>query len=423
MWRFLYNLIAVPLLYTSFHIYSLFNSKVKEGLQGRKDMFRKLSEQVPSDKNNVPLIWFHCASVGEFEQAKPIINALDGKARIAVTFFSPSGYQSAAKYTKADLICYLPLDSARNARRMFSLLKPAILIFMRFDIWPNHVWTASKAGVPIILADATLHEKSKRLWPIARSFLKSIHKHINLHCAISELDKERFKRICPKNADIRVMGDTRFDQVIARRNSAGKKLEGLLPKFQTPVIIAGSTYIEDEEVVIDAYQKILTKNVQLILVPHEPEPERLSEIGKLMSEYNIPHILLSEIEKGADATGKAIVIDRVGVLAELYQLGDITFIGGSFHGSVHNVMEPAIMGKPVLFGPTIHNSLEAIMLQEIGSGIMVRNSEEMATELIKLLQDEELRIRLGKAGQKLIEENAGATEKIIDCIENFGSSD
>ncbi|MBM3212039.1 hypothetical protein FJZ33_07460, partial [Candidatus Poribacteria bacterium] len=413
-----YNLIAVPLLYIAFHIYSLFNSKAKEGLKGRRDVFKKLHEQEISNKNDRPLIWFHCASVGEFEQAKPIINALEGKFRIAVTFFSPSGYQSAAKYTKADIISYLPLDSARNASKMLRILRPAMLIFVKFDVWPNYVWTAARSGVPIILADATLHEKSKRLWPIARAFLKSVHKHISLHCAISELDMARLKHICPKNADIRVMGDTRFDQVIARRNLAGKKLESLLPKFHIPVIIAGSTYIEDEKVVIDAYQKIIVKwgNVQLILVPHEPEPERLLQIDNLMSENKLPHIFLSDIEKGSDPSGKAIIIDRVGFLAELYQLGDITFIGGSFHGSVHNVMEPAVMGSPVIFGPTIHNSLEAKMLQKIGSGIMVKNSKEMAEEMIKLLQNEKLRKQLGKLAQELMEKNAGATEKIVSNI-------
>lgn len=420
LWKTLYNIIIVPLFYISFHIYALFNNKAREGLIGRKGMFKRLSESMPYSKDK-PVIWFHCASVGEFEQAKPIITTLDNRARIVVSFFSPSGYQSAGKYTKADVICYLPMDSAKNARRMFQLIHPDMMIFIRFDVWANHVWRAAKAKTPIILADATLHEKSKRLLPIARSFLKSVHKNITLHCAISESDMQRLSRICPKNADIRVTGDTRFDQVIIRRNSAGKKLEGLLPEFKNLVIIAGSTYIEDERIVIDAYHKILQRygKVQLILVPHEPEPDRLSDINELMTQYRLPYILLSELKKSTEVDDKVIVVDRVGVLAELYLLGDITFIGGSFHGSVHNVMEPAVMGKPVLFGPTIHNSLEAKMLQDIGSGIMIRDSEEMATELIKLLEDKELRIRLGKAAKDLIENNAGATEKIVSCIEEL----
>ena len=276
-------------------------------------------------------------------------------------------------------------------------------------------------GVPVILVDATLHEKSKRKWPLVRSFLKSVHRHIDIHCAISESDARRLARICPKGTEIRVTGDTRFDQVIARRGSASKKLEGLLPKFEIPVIIAGSTYTEDERIVIDAYQKVLERwgKVQFILVPHEPEPDRLEEIGARMSQRGLDYILLSRIADGANFGGEAIVIDRVGVLAELYMLSDITFIGGSFHGSVHNVMEPAVMGKPVLFGPTIHNSLEAIMLKERGAGIMVGSGEEMAAELIKLLSDDELRESLGKDAQAMIEENAGATEKIIACIQEF----
>ena len=381
-------------------------------------MFRRIDL---GGKSELPTIWFHCASVGEFEQARPIITALDGKARIAVSFFSPSGYNGAAKYPHADLICYLPFDTARNARRMFQLINPAMLIFMRFDIWANCVWTAAKLGVPVIVADASLHAKSKRLWPIARSFLKSVHKHIDLHCAISEADAERLRRICPEDARIQVMGDTRFDQVIVRRTSAGKKLEGLLPEFHLPVIIAGSTYIEDERVVIDAYEKALKKwgKVQLIIAPHDPEPENLAAIDALMSRRNLPFLLLSRVAEGAKLNGETIVVDRVGVLAELYMLGDVTFIGGSFHGSVHNVMEPAIMGKPVLFGPTIHNSLEAAMLQESGAGIMVRDGEELASKLIWLLSDDELVKKLGATAQSLIEENAGATEKIMSCIDEL----
>jgi len=421
IWRTFYNIIFIPLLFFSYHIYALFNGKARDGLNGRKDLFDRIEKQTPfkftDGREKLPVIWFHCASVGEFEQARPIITAIKDRFRIVVTFFSPSGYSLASKYPHADLVSYLPFDTPRNAKRMFDLIKPAMLIFVKFDVWPNYVWTAGECGIPIILADATLHEKSKRISPIIRSFMKSIHKYITLHCAISASDAERFKLICPENARIEVIGDTRFDQVIARRNSAGKKLEGLLPKFNKLVIIAGSTYTEDERVVVEAYQKALSNKgkIQLILVPHEPEPKRLKEIEDLMTVKSLPYMRLSDLEKGKKHRGEAIIVDRVGVLAELYMLGDITFIGGSFHGSVHNVMEPAIMGKPVLFGPMIHNSLEAFMLMERGAGIMVKNADEMA-EHIKLLSVSELRVKLGQIGKTMIEENAGATEKIVARI-------
>ena len=420
LWRAIYNILVAPLFYLTLRVHSLFNDKMREGVEGRKGLFGRLSEQLPLSTDGMPVIWFHSSSVGEFEQAKPIIADLRRRAKIVITFFSPSGYNVAANYPLADLVCYLPFDTARNARRMMRLINPALLVFMKFDIWPNYVWAAARADVPVILADARLREKSKRLWPVARSFLKSVHKHI-IHCAISDSDAQRLKRICPKNADIRVTGDTRFDQVITRGASAGKKLEGLLPQFDVPVIIAGSTYIEDERVVADAYQKLTERwgRAQLILVPHEPEPERLEEIRVLMSERNIPHVLLSGIEKGAILNGEVVVVDRVGVLAELYMLGDITFMGGSFHEVVHNVMEPAIMGNPVLFGPIIDNSLEAAMLLERGGAIMVRDGEELASELVKLLSDDALREGVGQSAKAMIEENAGATEKIVACIDEF----
>ncbi len=423
-WKFIYNLILIPLLYVAYQIYAIFNAKAQDGLKGRKGLFNRLSEQVPigsEERRDLPVIWFHCASVGEFEQARPVIAKIKDRARIFATFFSPSAYNLLAKYPNADLVSYLPFDTKRNARKMFNLVKPSMLVFVKFDIWPNYVWQAGKRKIPVILADATLHGKSKRLSPIIRSFMKSIHKHITVHCAISESDAKRLRLLCPHGARIEVMGDTRFDQVIARKNSAGRKLEGLLPDFDDPVIIAGSTYTEDEAVIVEAYKKVLSDwgKAQLILVPHEPEPERLEEIEKLMTRSNIPHRRLADLEKGNVHNGEVIIIDRVGVLAELYMLADITFIGGSFHGSVHNVMEPAIMGSPVLFGPTIHNSLEAFMLMDVGSGIMVKNSDEMAFELIKLLDNTNLRERLGKTAQIMIEENAGATEKIVACIDEL----
>ncbi len=185
------------------------------------------------------------------------------------------------------------------------------------------------------------------------------------------------------------------------------------------MVIAGSTYTEDEIVVIEGYQRVLLNwgKVQLILVPHEPEPKRLDEIENRLSIANLPYVRLSDLKE--EFFNEIIIIDRVGVLAELYMLGDITFIGGSFHGSVHNVMEPAVMGKPVIFGPTIYNSLEAYMLMERGCGIMVHNADELANELIKLLDNKELRENLGKTALSLIEENSGATERIIRCINEF----
>ncbi len=231
LYRFLYNFLFLPLLYILYHIYALFNKKAREGLKGRKGTFKRISENYKIDKKYV--IWFHCSSVGEFEQAKPLISQLKNKASVVLSFFSPSAYNLAKKYTDADLICYLPYDTRINARKMFKLIKPSLLIFIRFDIWPNYVWTAKKLGVPVLLVDASLHKESTRLYPIVRNFLKSVHKYIDLQCAISESDAERLKKLCSNDCRIVVTGDTRFDQVIARKNAIGKKLEGLLPKIQS----------------------------------------------------------------------------------------------------------------------------------------------------------------------------------------------
>ena len=431
LWKTLYNTLVIPALTTGYYIAARFSPKIREGLAGRRSVFDSIKGQLSSARKLNQTAWFHFTSVGEFEQAKPLIEALKDEVRIVLTYFSPSVHPNVARYPHHDAAIYLPLDTSRNAEHLFQIIEPSLIVFSKFDIWPNLVWHAAEHSVPVALIAGTLHPKSRRLASFARPFFKDVHRHISVHCVISENDAQRFRLICPPSAQIEVTGDTRFDRVYQRAvtaNGDGEFFPGQLT-LQRPILIAGSTYLEDEEVVLEAYHH-LRENAShtpdynnlphLILVPHEPTAERIDEIQAQLDHLGLSRVCFSELQEGVDLSQiDAIVIDTVGLLAQLYQLGDVAFVGGSFHGSVHNVMEPAAMAKPILFGPTIHNAYEAGILKARGAAQLVNNAQEMAEVLTLLLSDATKRTQMGHIGKQVIEENLGASERTLAQIRSY----
>ena len=428
LWKTLYNTLVIPALTAGFYIAARFSPKIHEGLAGRRSVFDSIKGQLSSARELNQTAWFHFTSVGEFEQAKPLIEALKDEVRIVLTYFSPSVHPNVARYPHHDAAIYLPLDTSRNAEHLFQIIEPSLLVFSKFDIWPNLVWHAAKHSVPVALIAGTLHPKSRRLASFARPFFKDVHQYISVHCVISENDAQRFRLICPPSVQIEVTGDTRFDRVYQRAvtvNGDGEFFPGQLT-LQRPILIAGSTYLEDEEVVLEAYHRLRenashTPNYNnlphLILVPHEPTVERIDEIQAQLDHLGLSRICFSELQEGVDLSQiDVIVIDTVGLLAQLYRLGDVAFVGGSFHGSVHNVMEPAAMAKPILFGPTIHNAYEAGILKARGAAQLVNNAQEMAEVLTLLLSDATKRTQIGQIGKQVIKENLGASERTLAQI-------
>ena len=425
-WRFVYNTFAIPAMYIGFHAVGCCNRKIREGIVGRRQVFEKLQCQLNNARKLEKTAWFHFTSVGEFEQAKPLIEAIYAETRIVLTYFSPSVVPNVETYPYVDAAVYLPFDTSRNAERIINLIKPNCLIFSRYDIWPNLVWKASKYNIPIIIIAGTLHAGSKRLSRFARSFFRSVHRHITLHCAISEADAARFQQLCSSKYQVVVTGDTRYEQVYRRAISVEPDTEFFPGQaiFNRSIFIAGSTYADDEEVILEAYQ-ILRKDAperlpHLILVPHEPTPERVTEILSVLNQRQLTYRCFSKLENDANLERiDVLIIDTVGILAKLYQLADIAFVGGSFHGSVHNVMEPAAMSKPILFGPTIQNAYETSLLLERGAAKLVRTPQQMAAVITKWLNSKEERIAAGKIGKQLIEENLGAVERTLAHLRKY----
>ncbi len=435
-WQIVYNLFAVPIMFVGFYVAGCCNSKIQEGIKGRKRVFSELVVQLQTARQLEKTVWFHFTSVGEFEQAKPLIEAIYAETRIVLTFFSPSVAPNARSYSYADAAVYLPLDTPRNSERLIRLIEPTLIVFSKFDIWPNLVWGASKHDIPIIVVAGTLHAESKRLSRFAKPFFRSVHRHIRVHCAISEGDATRFQELCSPTHEIVVTGDTRYEQVYRRATAVASDTEffpgqatlgGSLQAHiatKRPILIAGSTYTEDEKVLFPAYQRLRENTPDtfphLILVPHEPIPERISEIRDVLNRQQLTHLCFSELTSGVDlAEVDILIVDRVGLLAKLYGLADIAFVGGSFRGSVHNVMEPAAMAKPVLFGPTIQNAYEASLLVARGGAKLVHTSQQLADAIIVWLNDTIARETAGSIGKQLIEENLGAVERTLVYLREY----
>ena len=425
-WKLAYNAFAVPAMFIGFHCAGCCNPKIQEGIKGRKGVFAELANRLQTARPLEKTAWFHFTSVGEFEQAKPLIEAIYAESRIVLTFFSPSVAPNAQSYAYADAAVYLPLDTPRNAERLIQLIDPSLIVFSKFDIWPNLVWKASKREIPIIVVAGTLHAESKRLSRFAKPFFRSVHRYIGVHCAISEADAARFQELCSPTHEIVVTGDTRYEQVYRRATAVEPDTE-FLPGQETlkrPILIAGSTYAEDEKVLFPAYQ-LLRENTpenfpHLILVPHEPTAERIKEIRGSLNRERLAHLCFSELTSEADLSEvDVLVVDSVGLLAKLYGLADIAFVGGSFRGSVHNVMEPAALAKPVIFGPRIQNAYEASLLVDRGGAKLVQTAQALADAITMWLDDADARTTAGSIGKQLIAENLGAVDRTLVHLREY----
>jgi 3-deoxy-D-manno-octulosonic-acid transferase len=296
-------------------------------------------------------------------------------------------------------------------------LEPDIIIYVHSDLWPNLIIETSKLDIPQILISGTLSSSSKRLSPFARGFYGHLYSLLHSIAAISNEDAERLRKY-GHNKNIFTAGDTRFDQVLQRINNSTVKLPDILASATDDFIIAGSTWPEDETLVIPGFGKLLKNhpNLKLILVPHEPTLKRLDEIKANLENEELGFYLLSSLYQITSITNPVIVADGVGYLAELYRFGCIAYVGGSFTTGVHNVMEPSVFSLPTIFGPRIDNSYEALKLVSIGSGTVVRTSNEFTKTVERFLEDRKLLKETGEKAAKFIRSNRGASEKCFELI-------
>jgi len=421
VWQILYRWFALPVLWGVFWLYGRFNAKVRRGLTGRRTLFQDLERQVaglPTGKR----VWFHSSSLGEFEQAKPIIAELRKRwpgIGIVVTFFSPSGYEHSRKYPLAHIISYLPTDSYRNACRFLDLIRPDVAVMVRYDIWPNHIWELRRRGIPTMIANATMRRQTQRRIPFVVNFHHHVYNSIDRILAVSRTDIDGFAFFRLTHPVMQVVGDTRYDQVHIR--SAEAKRRAILAPALTAgkkVLVVGSSWPEDEEVILPALFRLQEEIPELlcIVAQHEPTVEHLEELENELAGH-CSAIRFSALQSYAGE--QVIIVDSIGILLSLYGYAHCAYVGGSFRQGVHNVLEAAVYGIPVLFGPRHRNSQEPLMLVDRGGAFVVTSTEEFHRTVRHLLTHDPSRETAGARAAEFVRSHLGATGRVLEHIEPY----
>ncbi len=397
-----------------------FNEKLKMFVGGRKDVFKTLERNIaPDDKT----IWFHCASLGEFEQAVPVIEAtkkLFTNHKIIISFFSPSGYEIKKNSSIADCIVYLPLDTRSNVTKFIKLAHPSLAIFVKYEFWPNYLFELKKSKIPTLLISGLFREKQAFFKPYG-SFMRKALESFN-HFFVQDLNsKELLKTIGLNNTTI--SGDTRFDRVshqIEQNNTLG-----FMDVFTNGslCIVCGSTWPEDEDILLDSINNA-KEEVKFVIAPHKMDALALIAFR---DKINIPSIAYSEIfsqsnalEKEKLIEAKVLCIDTIGLLTKIYSYGDIAYVGGAAGTSgLHNILEPATFGVPIVIGPYFEKFPEAKRLQQLAGLYSVKSRAECTEVLGKLIGDPSFRSKTGMISGHFINNNTGATKCIMKYIEKL----
>ncbi len=416
IWYWIYNFTLIPFAKLLILVAQLFNTKIRTGLKGRKKLFENLIIDLAGIDRSKKMIWFHSASMGEFEQAKPIIEKIKSEkdVNVIVTFFSPSGYTNSLKYPFADVIAYLPFDTTFATNRFLNLVRPSMAVFMRYDIWPNMIWQLEQKSIPCLIVDATMRKKTPRKWFISKSFHKSLFSCFTKILTVSETDSINFSEFDLDKNKMIAVGDTRFDRVYQKSLVAQKKKLFRENFFgNKKVFVLGSSWESDEDVILPALLKLMKNDERIIaiIVPHEPTELHLDSLeNQLRGKFE--SIRFSLLNNYKDE--RLIIIDSIGVLLTLYYYAHVAYVGGSFKQGIHNVLEPAVYGIPVLFGPKHENSQEALVMLQNGGGITIKNKKEAYRALRSLFSNEKIRSEKGIICAEYVKANVGATQKILE---------
>jgi 3-deoxy-D-manno-octulosonic-acid transferase len=403
------------------------DGKLWRSLRARRGVLARWERAAaPTRDRSRPLVWLHAPSVGEGLQARPVAHALRAArpdVQQAYSFFSPSAERFAAS-VGAELTDYLPFDGAHEADRLLDALRPDVLVFVKLDVWPVLVARAVARGVPVAMLSATLSAGSRRRGGLARALLHDAYAALSAVGAIDAANAERLVELGVRRQVVQVTGDTRFDQVWAR--AQGVDLASPLLRRLTsdrPTLVAGSTWPSDEAVLLPAWSLVreALPTARLIIAPHEPNAGHVEEMVSWAHGAGLRVATLAEAERaGAPCGADVLVVDRVGVLGDLYALATTAFVGGGFHSAgLHSVIEPAAFGAPVVFGPGHQMSREAGLLLEAGGGAPVADAGALAAVLRRWLADGGTRDGAGRKARALVQAELGATARSVALIEGL----
>ena len=421
--RLLYNA-AAQLAEAASGVVPISDNKTVLALRARRGIRDRYSAWAAVHRDpKRPLVWIHAPSVGEALMARPVITLLRARhpaVQIAFTFFSPSAEQF-VRSLDVDFRDYLPFDSATSVATALDALRPDVLVFSKVDVWPELVRQARGNRVRVGMISATLAPVSRRRGGLARLLLRDAYGSIDAVGAVDRADADRLIELGVRPDVITVTGDTQFDQV-AQRADAVDRESRLLSALASdrPTLVAGSTWPSDERHLCDALvgARSHVPNLRLIIAPHEMHAAHLAGLERWAAANGLSH---ARVDGNGASSADVVLVDRFGVLGELYALADVAFVGGGFHDAgLHAVLEPAAFGAPVLFGPRYVNRRDAVMLVAAGAATSVVNAGELAQALVRWLRDDPSdRIRAGAAARAMVETGRGAAERSLELIERL----
>jgi 3-deoxy-D-manno-octulosonic-acid transferase len=405
--RLLYN-IGIRLYWLVAGLMSLWNRKAKLWITGRRNWYSALQGAI---KQGDRVIWFHCASLGEFEQGRPVIEAVRERFpahRIVLSFFSPSGYEKRKDYPGVDYVMYLPLDTRRNARRMVELLSPELVFFIKYEFWYHFLKQLKLKQVPVYLASGNFRSDQlffKWYGGWYRKILDAFS-HIFVQKEDSRLLLEQIGY-----GRVTVAGDTRFDRVSVLRTS--EYAHPVLEAFAggATVIVAGSTWEKDEQLLAHAYNE-LKHDLRWIIAPHELSKEHIASLQKRFPDS----VLFSELKEELPPGTRVVIVDSIGQLSSLYRYGTLAYIGGGFGKGIHNILEAATYALPVLFGPRYEKFSEAVELVAHGGARPVNSEEELLFIIHEQLKNPKLLKTTSEISGTFVLERVGATSAILNFV-------
>lgn len=435
--QMLYNFF-IQLYTLGFKVFSLFNTKAKKGLKGRENWEQDLRKHIQPNQN---WIWMHCSSLGEFEQGRPIFDKLKEQYpnhKLALSFFSPSGYEIRKNYGLADLVFYLPFDTPTNAQKLSGILKPAFLILVKYDYWYNHLKYQHTIGTKIVVVSAIFRESQVYFKPHGKWMASNLKKYVSHFFVQDEKSKSLLQKI---NIDqVTVSGDTRFDRVktIAAQTQKLDWVEDFKANFK--LIVIGSSWKDDEDLWVEFINNDLPKDWKIIIAPHEIKADK---IKAFRNSINIESILYSTnikrsqnpvigqnpnsvIERSRDNqtstsfNSQLLIVDAIGFLSKVYASADVAYVGGGFNKSgVHNTLEPAVFGTPVIIGPNYDKFNEVKMLKEKGVIFPISNYAEFKSILLKVIGSQGERRRIQQLAQQVFHSQPLSTQIILKKMKDL----
>lgn len=425
--RLLYDF-AIRIFALSIHMAAWFNPKAKLWVTGRRYWRRTLAQAVPVvllPTSGGRILWIHAASLGEFEQGRPVIEAVREQFpdwRIVLTFFSPSGYEIRKNYPHADLVCYLPLDTRRNAADFLDIIRPDVAIFVKYEFWANYLFELQKRGIPTLLVSA-LFRRTQPFFQWYGTFWRKMlgcftHFFVQNKDSAGMLQEIGFQNIS-------IAGDTRVDRVLSIAQQAPEN--AILDAFKKspvtgeslPLLIAGSTWPPDEAILTEVMRSGAFEEMKWVFAPHDPSSAAVARLSAICPpEESGPLLTYAQADVTSAKQASNLIIDNVGLLNTLYRYGHIAYIGGGLGKGIHNTLEPAAFGLPIIFGPKYERFEEARQFVARGGAFVVRDAEELAAVLLKL-QDAAFYANASRAVLGYLEENRGATEEVVSFLRRY----